>query len=135
MAEDHPVNRQLIIKLLEKKALVPEVAANGDEVLRALEESAYDLILMDIQMPRMDGLQATAAIRQREKVAGGHIPILAMTAHALNSDREKCLEAGMDGYVSKPVNAAELYQAIAEALRTGEKENQPSGPSLAKRSR
>ena len=135
VAEDHPVNRQLIKKLLEKKALVPELAANGDEVLHALDTGTYDLILMDIQMPGMDGLQATAAIREREKVVGGHIPILAMTAHAMNSDREKCLEAGMDGYISKPVNAAELFQAIADALRNGEKENHPSGPSLAKRSR
>jgi signal transduction histidine kinase/CheY-like chemotaxis protein len=135
VAEDHPVNRQLITKLLEKKSLVPELAANGDEVLHALDTGTYDLILMDIQMPGMDGLQATAAIREREKVVGGHIPILAMTAHAMNSDREKCLEAGMDGYISKPVNAAELFQAIADALRNGEKENHPSGPSLAKRSR
>jgi len=121
VAEDHPVNRQLIVKLLEKKALVPKLAGSGDEVLQALEESAYDLILMDIQMPGMDGLQATVAIRQREKAAGGHIPILAMTAHAMTSDREKCLEAGMDGYISKPVNAAEMYQAIAEALRNSQK--------------
>jgi len=116
VAEDHPVNRKLVVKLLENKAMVPILASNGGEVLRAMKDDAFDLILMDIQMPGMDGIEATLAIREREKAAGGHIPILAMTAHAMASDREKCLDAGMDGYVSKPVNSDELYQAIENVL-------------------
>ncbi|MBZ5592767.1 MAG: response regulator [Acidobacteriia bacterium] len=117
VAEDHPVNRKLVTKLLEKRSLVPTGATNGEDVLRALEGNTFDLILMDVQMPGMDGLQTAAAIREREKSTGGHIPILAMTAHALNRDRERCLEAGMDAYVSKPVSPAELYRAIDELLK------------------
>jgi signal transduction histidine kinase/CheY-like chemotaxis protein len=116
VAEDHPVNRKLVTKLLEKRSFIPEVASNGEEVLRALEASTFDLILMDVQMPGMDGLQTAAAIRKREQLTGGHIPILAMTAHALDRDREKCLEAGMDAYVPKPVSPAELYRAIDDLL-------------------
>ncbi len=117
VAEDHPVNRKLVTKLLEKRSFIPEVACNGEDVLRALEASTFDLILMDVQMPGMDGLQTAATIREREKLTGGHIPILAMTAHAMNRDREKCLEAGMDAYVSKPVSPGELYRAIDELLQ------------------
>ena len=116
VAEDHPVNRKLVTKLLEKRSFSPEVACNGEDVLRALETGAFDLILMDVQMPGMDGLQTAAIIREREKLTGGHIPILAMTAHAMNRDREKCLAAGMDAYVSKPVSPGELYRAIDELL-------------------
>ncbi len=116
VAEDHPVNRKLVTKLLEKRSFISEVAGNGEDVLRALQASPFDLILMDVQMPGMDGLQTAAAIREREKMTGGHVPILAMTAHAMNRDREKCLEAGMDAYVSKPVSPGELYRAIDELL-------------------
>jgi CheY-like chemotaxis protein len=116
VAEDHPVNRKLITKLLEKRSLVPVLAKNGEEVLLALDGGTFDLILMDVQMPGMDGLQTTAAIRERERASGGHVPILAMTAHALNRDREKCLAVGMDAYIAKPVSAAALYLAIAELL-------------------
>jgi CheY-like chemotaxis protein len=116
IAEDHPVNRKLVTKLLEKRSFISEVASNGEDVLRALAAGTFDLILMDVQMPGMDGLQTAAAIREQEKLTGGHIPILAMTAHAMNRDREKCLEAGMDAYVSKPVSPGELYRAIDELL-------------------
>jgi signal transduction histidine kinase/CheY-like chemotaxis protein len=116
VAEDHPVNRKLVTKLLEKRSFIPEAACNGEDVLRALEAGAFDLILMDVQMPGMDGLQTAAVIREREKLTGGHIPILAMTAHAMNRDREKCLAAGMDAYVFKPVSPGELYRAIDELL-------------------
>ena len=116
VAEDHPVNRRLVTKLLEKKSMVPILAANGEEALHALESDTFDLILMDVQMPGMDGLQTTIAIREREKATGGRIPILAMTAHAMNRDRERCLEAGMDAYIAKPVRPAELYRAIEEML-------------------
>jgi len=116
VAEDHPVNRKLVTKLLEKRSFIAEVVGNGEDVLRALESSAFDLILMDVQMPGMDGLQTAAAIREREKVNGGHVPILAMTAHAMDRDRERCLEAGMDAYVSKPISPGDLYRAIDELL-------------------
>jgi signal transduction histidine kinase/CheY-like chemotaxis protein len=118
VAEDHPINRKLVTKLLEKRALVPVLATSGNEVLKALESDTFDLILMDVQMPGMDGLQTTRAIREREAVTGGRVPILAMTALAMKQDRERCLEAGMDAYVSKPVSPAELYRAI-ENLLTG----------------
>ncbi len=130
LAEDHPVNRKLVTKLLEKRSLITVVAANGEEVLQAIEENTFDLILMDVQMPGMDGLQTTVAIREREKVTGGRIPILALTAHALNRDREKCLEAGMDGYISKPVSPAELYRAIEELLVAPEDANNVPSDSL-----
>ncbi|MGH9378396.1 MAG: response regulator, partial [Terriglobia bacterium] len=99
------------------------LANNGREALAALDKEKFHLVLMDIQMPVMGGFEATAAIREREKAAGGHIPIIAMTAHAMIGDRKKCLEAGMDGYVSKPVKIKALLDAIdAQA---------PSGVSLA----
>jgi CheY-like chemotaxis protein len=116
VAEDHPVNRKLITKMLEKRSLIPVLVTNGSEVLCALESDTFDLILMDVQMPGMDGLQTTATIRENEKATGRHIPILAMTAHAMNQDREKCLAAGMDAYLSKPVRPSELYEAIEELL-------------------
>jgi signal transduction histidine kinase/DNA-binding response OmpR family regulator len=116
IAEDHPVNRKLLVKLLERKSLVPVVASSGREVLDALRKEPVDLILMDVQMPDMDGLQTTTAIRELEKATGSHVPILAMTAHALSGDRDKCLDAGMDGYLTKPVVSSELYAAMADAL-------------------
>ncbi len=116
VAEDHPVNRNLVLKILESKALVPVLAGNGMEVLQALDGSSFDLILMDVQMPVMDGLRATQLIRERERATGGHVPILAMTAGSMKGDRERCIKAGMDGYIAKPVTAYELCQAIADAL-------------------
>jgi len=104
--------------MLEKRGHSVLVAGNGKEALEALETEAFDLVLMDVQMPEMDGFEATAAIREREKKTGHHLPILAMTAHAMQGDRERCLEAGMDGYVSKPVRPKELFEAI-EAVMAG----------------
>jgi CheY-like chemotaxis protein len=88
------------------------IAANGCAVLSLMERQPFDLILMDIQMPEMDGLQATAEIRQREGRTGRHLPIVAMTAHAMAGDRERCLEAGMDGYIAKPIHPGELMALI-----------------------
>ena len=90
------------------------VAGNGQEALAAWEQQAFDLILMDVQMPEMDGFETTACIREREKETGRHIPIIALTAHAITGDREHCQEAGMDGYVSKPIQAEQLFQAIVD---------------------
>ena len=88
------------------------VANNGREAVTAAETDRFDLVLMDLQMPEMDGLEAAALIRASQRSGGRHLPIIAMTAHALEGDRERCLEAGMDGYTSKPINAEELFAAI-----------------------
>ena len=112
LAEDNAVNQTLAVRLLEKRGYTVAVAANGRDALAAFEREAFDVILMDIQMPEMDGFEATTAIRAREKSTGGHIPIIAMTAHALVGDQERCLSAGMDGYVSKPIRTNELFGTI-----------------------
>jgi PAS domain S-box-containing protein len=112
LAEDNPVNQRLATRILEKKGHTVRLAQNGKEVLDLLKAEEVDLVLMDVQMPTMDGFEATALIRQSEKETGCHLPILALTAHAMKGDREKCLEAGMDGFVSKPIQAQELYEAI-----------------------
>ncbi len=88
------------------------MAANGREALAALEKESYDLVLMDIQMPEMDGLEATAAIREKEKGSGIHQPVIALTAHAMKGDRERCLAGGMDGYLSKPIRLQELDELL-----------------------
>lgn len=112
LAEDGLVNQKVAVGLLEKQGHIVDVAENGRAAVDAWERESYALILMDVQMPDMDGFEATAMIREREKQTGEHIPIIAMTANAMLGDREKCLEAGMDEYVSKPVRPQELYDAI-----------------------
>jgi PAS domain S-box-containing protein len=112
LAEDNLINQKLAIRLLEKEGHTVVVAGNGKEALTALEREPFDLVLMDVQMPEMDGLEAAAAIRERERKTGGHVPILAMTAYAMKGDRERCLQAGMDGYLSKPIRARELFEAL-----------------------
>jgi len=116
LAEDNAVNQTLAVRLLEKRGYVVTVAGDGRAALAAVEKEPFDLILMDIQMPEMDGFEATLAIRQREQSTGGHVPIIAMTAHALKGDEERCLSAGMDGYVSKPIRSHELFTAIEGAI-------------------
>ena len=112
LVEDNPVNQALAVRLLQKKGHRVEVAANGREALQKFKSGHFDLVLMDVQMPEMDGFETTAAIRDLEKATGGHMPIIAMTAHAMKGDRERCLAAGMDGYVAKPVRPAQLFEAI-----------------------
>ncbi len=111
MAEDNLVNQKLAEKMLEKRGHRVVVTSNGREAMEALNKERFDLILMDIQMPEMDGLTATRKIRN-SKSEIQNIPIIAMTAHAMKGDRERCLAAGMDGYVSKPVKAEELFAVI-----------------------
>lgn len=112
LAEDNPINRRLMLALLRKRGCLVASAENGDQALHLSEHQPFDLILMDVQMPQMDGLQATTRIRAREKNTGGHVPIVAMTAHALKGDRERCLEAGMDDYLSKPIQADVLASLL-----------------------
>ncbi|MEK7406225.1 MAG: two-component regulator propeller domain-containing protein, partial [Acidobacteriota bacterium] len=116
LVEDNPVNEKMATRMLEKAGHQVTAARNGREALERFEQRTFDLILMDVQMPEMDGLEATRAIRSKENGTGGRIPILAMTAHAMQGDRERCLEAGMDGYISKPVRPAELREAVEAAV-------------------
>jgi two-component system sensor histidine kinase/response regulator len=116
LAEDNPVNRTVATRLLEKRGYAVTIAEDGKAALTALEAAPFDLVLMDVQMPEMDGFEATAAIRAREQSQGGHIPIIAMTAHALKGDEERCLAAGMDAYISKPIKSADLFEIIENAM-------------------
>jgi len=116
VAEDNAVNQQVAVGMLERAGHEATVAANGREVLALLEKGAFDVVLMDVQMPEMDGLEATGAIRDRERAAGGHLPIVAVTAHAMKGDAERCLEAGMDAYLAKPLQPRELAAAIESVV-------------------
>ena len=118
LAEDNPVNQTLAMRVLEKLGHKAQVVNNGREALGRSQAEGFDLILMDVQMPEMDGLEATRAIRAAEASTGKHVPIVAMTAHAMKGDREKCLSAGMDGYLSKPIRIDELKQAMSEVNKT-----------------
>jgi PAS domain S-box-containing protein len=112
LAEDNEVNQELAVTLLVKQGHSVVIANNGLQAVSALEKERFDLVLMDVQMPEMGGFEATGVIRKREQATGAHVPILAMTAHTMKGDRERCLAAGMDGYISKPINIKELTQAI-----------------------
>jgi two-component system sensor histidine kinase/response regulator len=114
LAEDNAINQRVAVRILEKGGHSVAIAENGRVVLRMLEEHVFNLILMDLQMPEMDGLEATALIRQKEKLTARRIPIIAMTAHAMDGDRERCIQAGMDGYLSKPFAAAALLDLMAK---------------------
>ena len=114
LVEDNETNQMLAVTLLEKAGHAVATASNGKDALDILSEQRFDAILMDVQMPEMDGLEATRRIREGERTTGGHTPIIAMTASALMGDRERCLHAGMDAYLSKPILAVELYQALAD---------------------
>ncbi|MEE8292438.1 MAG: response regulator, partial [Candidatus Tectomicrobia bacterium] len=116
LAEDGLVNQKMAVEMLTQRGHTVVVANNGQEALDALENESFDLILMDMQMPTMDGLETTIAIRTQEHTTGAHIPIIAMTANAMQGDRERCLEAGMDGYVAKPIRSTDLYQAVEEMV-------------------
>jgi signal transduction histidine kinase/CheY-like chemotaxis protein len=116
LAEDNLINRKIAIRMLESMGCHVTEAANGAEAVRLAGEDGFDLILMDVQMPEMDGFEATRRIRETETSSGARTPIVAMTAHAMKGDRERCLDAGMDGYVSKPISLEELHQAVRDAL-------------------
>src|SRR5205807_1384558 len=118
LAEDNPVNQRLAVRLLEKQGHEVRVVDDGVAAVEAVRQGCFDLVLMDVQMPRLGGLEATRAIREWEaKQPGrGRLPIVAMTAHAMKGDREHCLAAGMDGYVAKPIQTRQLVEALQEAL-------------------
>ena len=112
LVEDNEINRRVALGLLRSRGHLVLVAENGQEAVDTLAKHEFDVVLMDMQMPIMDGYEATATIRKREHQTGGHIPIVAMTAEALKGDRERCLAAGTDDYVSKPIDPAEIYRAV-----------------------
>jgi two-component system, sensor histidine kinase and response regulator len=136
VAEDNVVNQRLVSRLLEKHGHHVTVVSNGRDSLAGLAQQVYDLVLMDVQMPELDGLEATAAIRAQEERTGRHLPILALTAHAMQGDVERCLAACMDGYLTKPFQADKLEAALArllpEVLTTGATDA-PSGRSTITR--
>jgi two-component system, sensor histidine kinase and response regulator len=119
LAEDNPVNERLIVALLTRRGHDVAVTENGRRALEVLERESFDLVLMDVQMPGMGGLEAVARIRELEAGTDTHLPVIALTAHAMPRDRERCLAAGMDGYLAKPFRPAELYAAIEEARHSG----------------
>jgi CheY-like chemotaxis protein len=112
VAEDNPVNQRVVQEILAQRGHTLALAGNGREALAALARESFDVVLMDVQMPEMDGFQATAEIRAREASTGTRVPVLAMTAHALKGDRERCLAAGMDGYITKPIRYQELLDLV-----------------------
>jgi two-component system sensor histidine kinase/response regulator len=116
VAEDNAVNQRLIARLLEKRGHRVVLAQNGREALQALKRQHFDIILMDVQMPEMDGFEATKLIREEEKDSGSHLPIIALTAHAMQGDEERCLACGMDGYVTKPIKLGELFSVIDKVV-------------------
>ncbi|HUT34725.1 MAG TPA: response regulator [Planctomycetota bacterium] len=127
-AEDNPVNQRVGATILAKHGHTVALAANGKEALAALQHQSFDLVLMDVQMPEMDGFEATRTIRERERAAGGHIPIVAMTAHALKGDRERCLAAGMDDYIPKPIRPAQLIEIVERLAGAGGEAPRPPQP-------
>lgn len=114
LAEDTVVNQKVVMGLLKNLGVIVTLAENGNQAVEAVKQQKFDCILMDVQMPYLDGLQATQIIREHEHNLGIHTPIIALTAHALIGDREKCLQAGMDEYVSKPINMAKLKEIIGK---------------------
>jgi signal transduction histidine kinase/FixJ family two-component response regulator len=130
LAEDNPVNQRLAQRLLEKNGHAVVVANNGREALARYEEDQFDIVLMDVQMPEMDGFAATAAIRQLQEANGTHVPILAVTAHAMKGDRERCLAAGMDGHVTKPIRPPVLFAEIDRLTQKHPSQTPPTAMRL-----
>ncbi|HOD35166.1 MAG TPA: response regulator [Syntrophales bacterium] len=114
VVEDNPLNQKLALRMLEKLGCHADLAGNGRDAVSLVEKGGYDLVFMDCQMPEMDGYEASAIIRRREKESGGHLPIIAMTAHTLTGDRDKCMEAGMDDYISKPIRKEDILHVIGK---------------------
>jgi CheY-like chemotaxis protein len=126
LAEDNAVNQLLIVRLLEKRGHSVVVARDGREALKLLDHHRFELVLMDVQMPELNGFEVTAVIRQKEAAIGGHLPIIALTAHAMKGDQELCIAAGMDAYLSKPIHSAELFDIIGRLASREVTEGVPS---------
>jgi len=120
LSEDNPINQKVAAEMVKKMGHTVIVAGDGKEALSTLEQHTFDLILMDVQMPEMDGIEATRAIREREKITGEHVPIVALTAYAMKGDKERFLDAGMDDYISKPVRSKELSEIIERVVYSAE---------------
>jgi CheY-like chemotaxis protein len=132
VAEDNEVNRRLITRLLEKRGHRVLLARNGLEALEALEKQSFDIVLMDGQMPELDGFEATKRIREKEKMSGNHVPIIALTALAMQGDQERCLASGMDGYVTKPVKLEELFSVIEKVVPNLNQRSEYKVPSVTR---
>jgi CheY-like chemotaxis protein len=135
VVEDNFINQRLVMAFLEEAGHTPFLAANGREALAALERQSFDLVLMDVEMPDMDGFQTTAAVRAREESAGSRLPILAMTAHATREDRERCLAAGMDGHIAKPMRYEELIELVESSVpweREPRPDTRPPGAGIGR---
>jgi signal transduction histidine kinase/CheY-like chemotaxis protein len=130
LAEDNEVNRQVAVEFLEMRGHSVKVAHNGLEALEAFGKERFDVILMDIQMPKMDGFQATAAIREEEKKTSTHTPIIAMTGYAMKGDRQRCLDHGMDAYICKPIRSQELFDVLESCFTTGKNSRVDLAPLL-----
>jgi two-component system sensor histidine kinase/response regulator len=133
LAEDNAVNQRLASRLLEKRGHFVVIAGNGREALTALERQRFDLVFMDLQMPLMDGFEATAAIRKKEGASGIHLPSVALTAHAMKGDREKCLAGGMDGYLTKPIRPQELDEVLRGYLNRHAETTEAPESTLSKK--
>lgn len=127
LAEDNAVNQRVVVLMLERRGHFVTVAHNGQEAVELLEQQSFDVVLMDALMPVLDGYEATIRIRERERGTGRHVPIIVLTANAMKSDSDRCLEAGMDGYLAKPVKTDSLLNEIARVLtslkESSEKDN------------
>ena len=122
LAEDNAINQKIACHVLEKQGHHVTVAADGCQALSALDQAHFDVVLMDVQMPEMDGFETTDAIRTRERGTGVHLPIIAMTAHAMKGDRERCIAAGMDSYISKPLGIKELIELLEKFSAAAQQE-------------
>jgi CheY-like chemotaxis protein/HPt (histidine-containing phosphotransfer) domain-containing protein len=131
LAEDNPVNQMTATTMFEKLGHAVVVANNGRQALDKMDEEKFDVVFMDVQMPEMDGVTATGEIRKRERATGRHIPIVAMTAHAMKGDKERCLEAGMDDYVAKPIRRKDLADVLARIVERFLTEAPADGGSAA----
>jgi two-component system sensor histidine kinase/response regulator len=116
LAEDNRVNQIVATRMLEKRGHTVVLAETGKAALEAVNNQQFDLVLMDVQMPEMDGLEATMAVRQRERMTGKHVPIVAMTANAMTGDEQRCLHSGMDSFVAKPISVERLFATIESLL-------------------
>ena len=128
VAEDNKFNQQVIQRMLERRGHTVRVVPNGSETLAALEQSAFDLLLLDVNMPEMDGFEVIRTIREREKTSGNHLHVIALTALSGKRDRERCIEAGMDDFLGKPVRAAEVY-AVLERVIVAQPVAEPDAPA------